>query len=111
MRKFITGLATLTALAAGLPMIGSRAEAAAIPAAGLRAAIDTFALTETVQLYVWGGRRYCWYDDGWQGPGWYVVRLWSLGVLACGGAAGTAGIIGSGGTPRSYYHDGRRGGQ
>ena len=55
MRRFITGLATLTALAVGLPMVVSRAEAAAIPAAdGLRAAIDTFALTETVQLYVWG---------------------------------------------------------
>ena len=72
MRKFVTGLATLSALAVGLTMIGSRAEAAAIPApGGLRAAIDTIALTETVQIYVFGGRRYCWYDDGWQGEGWY----------------------------------------
>jgi hypothetical protein len=22
-------------------------------------------------FYLWGGRRYCWYDGGWQGPGWY----------------------------------------
>ncbi|WP_156970891.1 hypothetical protein [Beijerinckia mobilis] len=27
-------------------------------------------LIEPVQ-YVWGGRNYCWYPGGWQGPGWY----------------------------------------
>ncbi len=21
--------------------------------------------------YVWGGRQYCWYVNGWHGPGWY----------------------------------------
>src|SRR5208337_4860639 len=21
--------------------------------------------------YFWGGQRYCWYDDAWNGPGWY----------------------------------------
>ncbi|PNG27069.1 hypothetical protein [Methylocella silvestris] len=21
--------------------------------------------------YAWGGRNYCWYPNGWQGPGWY----------------------------------------
>jgi hypothetical protein len=21
--------------------------------------------------FVLNGRNYCWYDDGWQGPGWY----------------------------------------
>jgi hypothetical protein len=87
MRKLITGLATLSALAAGLTMIGSRAEAAAIPSpGGLRAAIDTIALTETVQLYVFGGRRYCWYDDGWQGPGWYWCGYrWREGIGWGGG--------------------------
>lgn len=23
------------------------------------------------QLYVWGGHNYCWYGEGWRGPGWY----------------------------------------
>ena len=26
--------------------------------------------------YFWGGQRYCWYDDAWNGPGWYwCIRL------------------------------------
>src|SRR3954452_15781995 len=72
MQRLIFRLATVSALAAGAMMIGGRAQAAALPGAdGLRAAIDTSALTENVQLYVFGGRNYCWYDDGWNGPGWY----------------------------------------
>ena len=108
MRRFITGLATLTALAVGLPMVGSRAEAAAIPATGgLRAAIDTFALTETVQLFVWGGRRYCWYDDGWQGPGWYWCGYaWRRGY----GWGGGYGWHGWGGGHRGYGGGGGGGG-
>jgi hypothetical protein len=27
-------------------------------------------LTQQAQYY-WNGREFCWYDDGWQGPGWY----------------------------------------
>ena len=27
-------------------------------------------LVENVD-YVWRGKRYCFYDDGWHGPGWY----------------------------------------
>ncbi len=30
----------------------------------------TPSLTQQAQYY-WNGREYCWYDDGWQGPGWY----------------------------------------
>ena len=76
MRKFITGLATLTALAVGLPMVGSRAEAAAIPATGgLRAAIDTFALTETVQLLCLGGPPVLLVRRRLAGPGLVLVRL------------------------------------
>jgi hypothetical protein len=103
MRKFITGLATLAALAAGLPMIGSRAEAAVIPAPnGLRVAIDTMALTETVQLYVFGGRRYCWYFDGWHGPGWYWCGYrWRRGY-GWGGGYGWHGWRGG----RSGYRSG-----
>ena len=26
---------------------------------------------EDVQYYVYGGRRYCFYPDGWRGPGYY----------------------------------------
>lgn len=24
-----------------------------------------------VGIYAYGGRRYCWYDSAWRGPGWY----------------------------------------
>ncbi len=26
---------------------------------------------EQIQYYSYGGDNYCWYDEGWQGPGWY----------------------------------------
>ena len=111
MRKFITGLATLSALA-GLTMIGSRAEAAAIPAPGaLRAAIDTIALTETVQIYVFGGRRYCWYDDGWQGEGWYWCGYrWNRGY-GWGGGYGWHGWSGGHRGGAAVGRGGRGGGR
>jgi hypothetical protein len=36
----------------------------------LRAASENGALAEQVQ-FRWGGSDYCWYDEGWRGPGWY----------------------------------------
>ena len=52
--------------------VGGAAQAAVIgPMVGqLRGAADLLAVVETAQ-FMWGGRRYCWYDDGWHGPGWY----------------------------------------
>ena len=30
--------------------------------------------------YLWGGQRYCWYDDAWNGPGWYFCgAAWRQG--------------------------------
>jgi len=26
---------------------------------------------EDIEDYVFNGHQYCWYDDGWNGPGWY----------------------------------------
>ena len=71
MRKLITGLATLAAIAASVTTFGNRSEAAGLPgASGLDPAADTLTLTENVQ-FVYLGRNYCWYDDGWNGPGFY----------------------------------------
>jgi len=36
---------------------------------GIRAALDDLNMIDKFQYY-WGGRRYCWYNDGWNGPGW-----------------------------------------
>ena len=36
----------------------------------IRAASENGSVTESAQ-YRWGGYDYCWYEDGWRGPGWY----------------------------------------
>jgi hypothetical protein len=55
---------------------------------GIRAAAEDLTLIESVQ-YVWNGQNYCWYEDGWKGPGWYVCAHgpWVSG-LWWGGAYG-----------------------
>jgi hypothetical protein len=41
--------------------------------------------------FVWGGRRYCWYNSAWRGAGWYQCGFaWRRG-LGWGGAAGWHG--------------------
>ena len=68
MRKFwLTLAATLAVMGA---MIGGRSQAAVIDPNALRTAADELAAVETV-AFIWRGRRYCWYDAGWRGPGWY----------------------------------------
>src|SRR5512143_3407996 len=58
---------------------------------GILAGIDSLNPLQNVQVYVWGGRRYCWYDDGWQGPGWYWCGYaWRRGY-GWGGAYGWHG--------------------
>src|SRR5687767_9471371 len=72
MRHSISRIAMLAALLAGTALATGRAEAASMPGVGgIIAAIDELSVVDNVQVYVFGGRRYCWYDDGWNGPGWY----------------------------------------
>lgn len=61
------------AVAALAIMSGSSANVlAGVPSQtnGIRGALEALSSVETVQYY-WGGRRYCFYDDPWHGPGWY----------------------------------------
>lgn len=68
MRKALLALAaTLVVIGA---MTGSRSQAAVMDANALRSAASELAGVQTVQ-FVWGGHRYCWYNTGWRGPGWY----------------------------------------
>ncbi|MEA2880488.1 MAG: hypothetical protein QOF14_5684 [Hyphomicrobiales bacterium] len=96
MRKLVTGLATLAAIAAGVTVLSTRSDAAGLPgAAALNDAADTIALTESVQYY-YGGRNWCWYDDGWRGPGFYWCGYrWRRGY----GWGGGLGWRGWGGGP------------
>jgi hypothetical protein len=58
-----------------LAMAASAAILMAGMAAGAQAAPispqDPNLIQARVFVYFWSGHRYCWYDDGWQGPGWY----------------------------------------
>jgi hypothetical protein len=70
----MTKLMALGALTAGVMMAGTRAEAASLPGQnGLRPALDSLALIETVQAsrFFHRGHWYCYYLDGIFGEGWY----------------------------------------
>src|SRR5215472_17270501 len=54
-----------------------------------------------VGFYTWGDHRYCWYDDGWSGPGWYWCGApWRAGY-GWGGPWGWHGW--RGGHPHGWY--------
>jgi hypothetical protein len=92
MRKSLAGLTTLSAVVSGAALLSVPVEAAVFPGfSGLKAATATLALTETAQLYVFGGRRYCWYDDGWSGEGWYWCGYQFRRGIGYGGGVGFQG--------------------
>jgi hypothetical protein len=56
---------------------------------------------ERTQYYSFGNNDYCWYDDGWQGPGWYSCGdEWGNGF----GWGGPYGWNGWGGGCRMRQH-------
>jgi hypothetical protein len=65
MRKSLMAIA-----AAALAASSFAIKAEAMPLGGLGSAADTLAAVEKSQ-YFYGGRNYCWYPDGWHGPGFY----------------------------------------
>src|ERR1051326_462214 len=93
-RKLVLTAAAATTLVAGGILIGGRVEAAPIGApGGIGAAIDGLNLAADAQ-FIWSGHRYCWYDDAWQGPGWYWCGYaWRQG-LGWGGGQGWQGWTG-----------------
>jgi len=103
MNKFATALTITTALLAGGTLMSGRAEAVPLgdPNA-LRSAAGYVDPLENVQVFYWHGRRYCWYDDAWNGPGWYwcgYAWRWNLGW---GGGFGWHGWRGG---HRGKHHD------
>jgi hypothetical protein len=88
MRRFVVTLAAATVLVASAPIMGASVGAAAIVAPGaIRAAADSLNLVESVQ-FIWLGHNYCWYDDGWNGPGWYWCDYGGRVGLGWGGGYG-----------------------
>jgi hypothetical protein len=88
----LTGLAVAIAAGFALPLAGS-AEAA------IGAALPSTQIlpVETAQFF-YLGHNFCWYDDGWQGPGWYWCDYaWNTGY-------GWGGGDGWRGWNRGAYH-------
>ena len=72
MRKRSITFAAATALVAGVSLFGGNTQAAVVAAPnGILAAGSALNPVQNAQLYYLDGRQYCWYDDGWHGPGWY----------------------------------------
>jgi hypothetical protein len=68
-------------VAAGALLVATQANAGSSPVNTLngieRGLVDTVA----VRVYVHEGRRYCFYFDGWHGPGWYRCGFaWRQGI-------------------------------
>ena len=85
-------LASITLALAGGVSLG----AAAAPAAGASPAHKSRA--ESVQFY-WNDQQYCFYEDGWHGPGWYMCGYaWRRGYGWGGGR----------GWDRRFHDEGRR---
>ena len=102
LRNLVVALAATAAV-----MVGGNAGAASMSApAAIRTAADSLKMTENVQFF-WSGHNYCWYDDGWNGPGWYWCDMYLQSGIGWGGGYGWHSW--RGGHPRSYYQ-GSRGG-
>ncbi len=108
MRRLLIVLAGLFALVGGVSLPVGNARAAVVAAAsGIRVGLDTLRPLQNVQAYYWGGRQYCWYDDGWRGPGWYWCGYaWRRGY-GWGGVYGWHGW-GGGHVRREYRRHERR---
>ena len=87
-------ISTVVAGAFALPFAGPAEAAVGGGAIGLSVAAAQFAPVQQVQFF-YDGRNYCWYDDGWQGPGFYLCGFaWNEGY-GWGGGYGWNGWRGS----------------
>ena len=86
-------------------------QAGAMPAgASGKAARAQIGVVEQAQ-YSYGGKDYCWYDDGWNGPGWYVCGQYTVSGVGWGGGSGWHGWTHTSSTVvRGGHASGRTGG-
>jgi hypothetical protein len=80
------GVSTAFALAS---FIGGQAVAMPLGGSG-KAALERIGVVAQAQ-YTYEGKEYCWYDDGWNGPGWYVCGQYTVKGVGWGGGAGWHG--------------------
>src|SRR5690349_16742190 len=90
MRQSILWVLALAAISAAVATTGGPSQAGLIAPLGLREAADQLRLAQTVQ-FRWRGQRYCWYNRGWRGAGWYRCGFSRRRGLGWGGPSGWHG--------------------
>ncbi|MBV8846023.1 MAG: hypothetical protein JO307_24705 [Bryobacterales bacterium] len=90
MRKLVFCAISIAAASAMIAATGGNSQAGVIAPPGWHEAADELALMEKVQ-FTWNGRRYCWYDGGWRGSGWYWCGFNRRRGAGWGGPAGWRG--------------------
>ena len=69
------------AVAAGALLFATQANAGSFPVNTMTGIETGLVDTVAVRVYVHEGRRYCFYFDGWHGPGWYRCGFaWRQGI-------------------------------
>src|ERR1700723_2433147 len=100
---------TLAAAAVVAAILGGGAAASSAQAQPIYGA-DPYLQPAQVGLYFWGGRHYCWYYDGWNGPGYYWCGYpWRRG-FGWGGGYGWHGWSGGHGVRGGGFPGGPGGG-
>lgn len=90
MQKHFRRLAIAVTITAASAIIGPAQASLIGKSNGLRLNVDAMPPVEEAQ-FSWRGRRYCWYFDGWRGPGWYRCGYhWRRG-FGWGGPSGWHG--------------------
>jgi hypothetical protein len=79
-------------------MLSGTAQAAPASLSGQLGAIDSLSPIEK-SAYIYGGRSHCWYNNGWNGPGWYWCGYRTRRGMGWGGASGWNGWVYGGGGP------------
>lgn len=102
MRNVTIRLGGVVALTAAAALFASAEALPIVTPDGLRTAINSGNIIEKAQ-YVRNGRRYCWYDDGWNGTGWYRCGYAQRRGQGWGGHHGWHGWYGPGSNGRPYY--------
>src|SRR3954463_9796480 len=77
--------------AAAICLAANAAQAMPVTGGSIRSAVESADLTEKTALHVVEGRRYCFYFDGWHGPGWYRCGYAFRRGLGWGGVYGWRG--------------------
>ena len=88
MPQFAVTIVAATVFIAGASIMGASVGAAPMVAPGaIRGAADSLNMVERAQ-FIWLGHNYCWYDDGWNGPGWYWCGQYLTSGIGWGGGYG-----------------------